>query len=144
MAVPSVALSDRPTAPVLLRRVPCPVVMWTGPVPLCLPPPPTTYPPPSGPSQCPPTSGRVLWGSHEGTRGGGGLSCRVDRLRRGCGRWVVWGGGGRLGGRFGEGRLSTRSLPTETTFPGGGGLLLACFLLTTQRVPLALVAVAGA
>ena len=45
---------------------------------------------------------------------------------------------------FGEGRLSTRSLPTATTFPGGGGLLLACFPLTTQSVTLALVAVGGA
>ena len=45
---------------------------------------------------------------------------------------------------FGEGRLSTRSLPTETPFPGGGSLLLACFLLTTQSVTLALVAVEGA
>ena len=58
------------------------------------------------------------------------------------------GGGGLLlllsaASSFGEGRLSTRSLPTETTFPGGGGLLLARFLLTTQSVPLALVAVAG-
>ena len=59
------------------------------------------------------------------------------------------GGGGLLlllsaSSSFEEGRLSTRSLPTKTPFPRRGGLLLAFFLLTTQSVTLALVAVPGA